>query len=281
MVIVRNINNNVSLCVDSRGKEVVVFGKGVGTVKPPREIPLSRIERTFYDVNECYLDLLKDIPPEVLAFTAGQMLDIQDHLPYETNSNLVLTLADHLAFAMERAKRGIFVPMPSIYEMETGYPLEIRIGRRIVSSLERTFHIRLLSGEVQGVAMHFINARTAARTPAARADAAAEQRYEDILEQTTQMIEWEMELRVRRDTFNYARFATHLRYLLRRLAEQKHIDSNNLLLYDKIREEYQDVASCVDAISSYYERELSARLNKEEQLYLIMHINRVCSGEIE
>ena len=281
MVVIRNINNNVSLCADSRGQEVIVFGKGVGFVKPPQEIPLSKIERTFYDVNEQYIALLSDISPEVIDFTARQMLEVQDHLPYETNSNLVLTLADHLAFAMERVKRGIYVPMPSIYELETSYPLEIKIGRRIVSAAEREFKLKLPSGEVQGVAMHFINARANTTTPQAQADAALEQRYEEILEQTTQIIEWEMNLRVRRDTFHYARFATHLKYLLKRLMEKKHIDSSNLLLYEATREEYQDVAACVDKISEYYERDLSFPLNKGEQLYLIMHINRVCSGEIE
>lgn len=281
MVVIRNINNNVSLCADSRGQEVIVFGKGVGFVKPPQELPLSKIERTFYDVNEQYLSLLSDIPPEVIDFTARQMLDIQDHLPYETNSNLVLTLADHLAFAIERVKRGIYVPMPSVYELESSYPLEIKIGRRIISAMEREFKLKLPSGEVQGVAMHFINARAGTTAPQAQADTALEQRYEEILEQTTQIIEWEMNIRVRRDTFSYARFATHLKYLLKRLMEKKHIDSSNLLLYETIRDEYQDVAACVDKIGDYYAKDLSAPLNKEEQLYLIMHINRVCSGEIE
>ncbi len=281
MVVIKNINNNVSICRDSRGQEVVVFGKGVGCVKPPQELPLSRIERTFYDVNEQYLALLNDIPTEVISFTAQQIMDIQSRLPYEINSNLVLTLADHLAFAMERARRGIYVPMPSIYEMETCYALEIKVGRRIVSTLEREFKCKLPSGEVQGVAMHFINARTTSTTPGAQADVVLEQRYEEILEQTTQIIEWEMNLRVRRDTFNYARFATHLKYLLKRLMEKKHIDSSNLLLYETIREEYGNVAACVDKISAYYEKDFSTPLNKEERLYLIMHINRVCSGEIE
>lgn len=281
MIVVKNINNNVSLCVDSHGQEVVVFGKGVGFAKPPQEIPLSKIERTFYDVNEQYLALLSDIPSEVIDFTAQQAIEIQGHLPYETSSNLVLTLADHLAFAMERAKRGIYVPMPSIYEMETSYPLEIKVGRRIVSAMERKFKCKFPSGEIQGVAMHFINARTNSTTLQAKADVALEQRYQEILEQTTQIIEWEMNLRVRRDTFNYARFATHVKYLLKRLIEKKHIDSSNLLLYDTVRREYKEVAACVDRIGEYYETDLSFPLNEEEQLYLIMHINRVCSGEIE
>ncbi len=281
MVVTRNINNNVSVCLDSRGKEVVVFGKGVGFVKPPQELPLNRIERTFYEISEQYLALLNEIPPEIIDFTARELIEISDHLPYETSSNLVLTLADHLAFAMERVKRGIFVSMPSVYELETSYPLEIKIGRRIVSAMEREFQMKLPAGEVQGVAMHFINARSAATDSAVQEDVALEQDYEEILEQTTQIIEWEMDLRVRRDTFNYARFAIHVKYLLKRLMEKKHIDSSNLLLYEATREEYQKAAVCADKIGEYYERRFSVLLNKEEKLYLIIHINRVCSGELE
>ncbi len=281
MVVIKNINNNVALCLDSRGKEVVVFGKGVGFVRPPCEIPLGKIERTFYDVNEQYLALLSDILSEVIEFTARQMIDIQDRLPYATSSNLVLTLADHLAFAMERVRRGIYVSMPSIYELEVSYPLEIKVGRHIISAMEREFRIKFPSGEVLGVAMHFINARAAEADLPDAADADPGWRYEEILEQTTQIIEWEMNLKVRRDTFNYARFATHLKYLLRRLAEHRHIDSSNLQLYHTIREQYQDAAACVDKISECYEKELAMSLNEEEKLYLIMHINRVCSGEIK
>lgn len=279
MIVVKNINNNVSLCLDSCGKEVVVFGKGVGFVKPPQEIPLSKIDKTFYDVNEQYLTLLNDIPSAVIEFTGRMVVEIENYLPYETSSNLVLTLADHLSFAMERAKRGIFVPMPSLYEVEANYPLEIKIAKRIISALEQEFKVKLPTGEVQGVAMHFINARATATTPAAWADSTLQQQYEKILEQTTQIIEQEMGLQVQRDTFNYARFAMHVKYLLKRLMEKEHIDSSNLLLYETTQQEYRSVADCVDKISFCYEKDMSVRLNKEEKLYLIMHINRIISKE--
>lgn len=279
MIVVKNINNNVSLCLDSCGKEVVVFGKGVGFVKPPQEIPLSKIDKTFYDVNEQYLTLLNDIPSAVIEFTGRMVVEIENYLPYETSSNLVLTLADHLSFAMERAKRGIFVPMPSLYEVEANYPLEIKIAKRIISALEQEFKVKLPTGEVQGVAMHFINARATATTPAAWADSTLQQQYEKILEQTTQIIEQEMGLQVQRDTFNYARFAMHVKYLLKRFMEKEHIDSSNLLLYETTQQEYRSVADCVDKISFCYEKDMSVRLNKEEKLYLIMHINRIISKE--
>ena len=42
---------------------------------------------------------------------------------------------------------------------------------------------------------------------------------------------------VRRDTFIYARFAIHLQCLLKRVFEAKRIDSDNLQMYQSIREE--------------------------------------------
>lgn len=277
MIVVKNINNNVALCLDSKGQEVVVFGKGVGFLKPPSEVPLSKIQRTFYDLNRKFLPLLDDIPLDVIDFTAQQVAQIRGQLPYETNANLIMTLADHLAFAMTRAKKGIYTPMPSIYEMEQNYPVEVGIGRQIVKAMEQTFHVKLPKGEVQGVAMHFINASLGSPSSG---QLTAEEEYETILERMTQIVEYALQVTIRRDTFNYARFATHVQYLLKRVQEESSIDSDNLQVYASIRDEYKDVSACVDQIHEYLQRNWSIDLSEEEKLYLIMHINRVISQEL-
>lgn len=277
MIVVKNINNNVALCLDSKGQEVVIFGKGVGFLKPPSEVPLSKIQRTFYDLNRKFLPLLDDIPLDVIDFTAQQVAQIRGQLPYETNANLIMTLADHLAFAMTRAKKGIYTPMPSIYEMEQNYPVEIRIGRQIVNAMEQTFHVKLPKGEVQGVAMHFINASLGSPSSG---QLTAEEEYETILERMTQIVEYALQVTIRRDTFNYARFATHVQYLLKRVQADSPIDSDNLQVYASIRDEYKDVSACVDQIHEYLQRNWSIDLSEEEKLYLIMHINRVISQEL-
>lgn len=278
MIVLKKINNNVAICQDGDGRELIAFGKGIGFPPTPYELTdLKKVDRTFYNVSSKYIPLLNDIPVEIVQFTARQMLEIQDKLPYETSANLVLTLADHIAFAIERAGRGIYVQMPSVYEMEMSFPLEVKIGRRFVAAAKRELKVNLPKGEVQGIAMHLINARNA--PTAGDGERGIENQYEEILEQTTQIIEWELGVTVRRDTFNYARFATHLQYLLKRIFEKKHIDSSNLQMYHSIREEYPEVAACVDKINACYARDWSAELTEEEKLYLIMHINRVCSKE--
>ena len=47
MKVIKNINNNVSLCVDKSGRECVAFGKGIGFIKAPYEVPLSKSKGRF------------------------------------------------------------------------------------------------------------------------------------------------------------------------------------------------------------------------------------------
>ncbi|SHO45286.1 PRD domain-containing protein [Anaerocolumna xylanovorans] len=282
MIVLKKINNNVAICEDSNHKELIAFGKGIGFPPTPYELTdLSKIDRTFYDVSNQYISLLNDIPYEIIQFTARQILEIQDELPYDTNSNLMLTLSDHIAFAIERVKKGIYIRMPSIYELEMNYPIEVNIGRKFISEILQEFKIKLPKSEAQGIAMHFINAQNYSLREEPAYVKQLEQHYEEILQQTVCIIEQEMGIQVRQDTFNYIRFATHIQYLLKRIYEQKYIDSNNLQMYKTLQFEFQEISDCVDKICDYYKNTWSLKVPDEEKLYLIIHINRVCSKNVQ
>lgn len=144
MMVKKKINNNVAVCEDSNHRELIAFGKGIGFGQIPYEImDLRKIERTFYDVSSQYISLLNDIPYEIIQFTARWLLEVQDELPYDTNGNLTLTLADHIAFAIERAKKGIYVRMPSVYELEVNYPAQVKIGKIFVTAINRELPVWL------------------------------------------------------------------------------------------------------------------------------------------
>ena len=165
MRVIKKLNNNFAICVDSEGKECIAYGKGIGFPKTPYELDdPSRIDRRFYDVDEKYLALFNELPEKVLHFTV-KLVDIaRNELKYELNPNIVLTLADHINFCIQRAKQHIYVQMPLIYEVEQQYPLEGRLGRYALKQVERRFAIQLNQNEASGIAMHFVNARYNAKT---------------------------------------------------------------------------------------------------------------------
>lgn len=256
MTVIKKINNNVAICKDNSGRELVAFGKGIGFLVMPYELTdLRKIERTFYNISMQYIPLLKEIPYEIIQFTADERQVIQDELPCETYSNLVLTLADHIAFVIERTQKGIYVKMPSIYEIEFSYPQEVKAGRYLVAAIKRKCKIKLPKSEVQGIAMHLINARERFKIEETQEK---EQMNEEILEETTHIIEKELSVKVQRETFNYVRFATHVQYLVQRISEQKPIDTENVLLYKSVQEDYTKVSDCVDSMTFLTRRGKSA-----------------------
>ncbi len=68
-------------------------------------------------------------------------------------------------------------------------------------------------------------------------------------------------------------------YLLQRLGSHKPVSSGNLSIYHSLKEEFTDVSACVDKIDAYFATELGATLSDEERLYLILHVNRICTNE--
>ena len=105
MKILKKINNNVALARDAKGREMIVFCKGVGVPAMPYELTdLSKVQRTFYDVDEKYFELLRDVPQEIFLAADDIAETARDELNCPLNSNLTYVLADHLNFAIQRCQ---------------------------------------------------------------------------------------------------------------------------------------------------------------------------------
>lgn len=276
---IKKLNNNFAICVDNEGKELIAYGKGIGFPKTPYEITdLAAIDRTFYDVDQKYLELFNELPEKVLHFTV-KLVDIaRNELNYELNPNIVLTLADHINFCIQRARQHIYVQMPLIYEVEQQYPKEGKLGRYALKQIERRFAIQLNQNEASGIAMHFVNARYNAKT---RTDVTMQwqQRYDDVLEDTVSIVEDEMGIVIDRSSFNFARYSSHLMYLLQRLGTGSILNSDISDMYRSLGEERPQIARCVDLIEQYFRDKWGCSLCEEEKLYLLLHINRICTRE--
>ena len=48
---------------------------------------------------------------------------------------------------------------------------------------------------------------------------------------------------------------------------------------EDLREEFPEIAACVEKIAQHIEREWHSALTEEEKLYLILHVNRICIKE--
>lgn len=269
---IRKINNNAAICEDGKGRELVALGRGIGFGAMPREVPLADITRTFYRVDSKYLDLVREMPEDVLEFSA-QMADIcRSTLSYELSPNLPITLADHIAFMVERARKHMVVQMPVSYEVQHIHPVEYRLGEMAVRGAAKTFGVRLDRNEAVGVALSILNSGI---TSSQRAVQHAED-VSYLTEGITRIVESEMGIVVDRDSFDFARFATHVRYLIDRVVSGEPITSQNASLYEEIAQEYPKALLCANRSSRLIQDHLRVpTLSNEEKLYLMLHINRI------
>ena len=274
MKAIKRINNNVAICVDGGGNELLAMGKGIGFGKLPRELSLDDVERTFYNVDERYFAAINDLPANVMEFSIRAVDYIRGELPYQLSPNLVFILADHLAFAIQRAEKNLRVRMPLAYDVEQTYPDEYRIGKHLVRRVRKQLLVALPDDEATAIAINLVNARL---EPLNEAEQEQQRRDDEMLEDVTEIIEDEFGLAVDRTSFAFSRYATHMRYLFDRLHGGEALDSTCVEGFRGIEEQYPREFACVKRIAQHIADEWpGAELSEDEKLYLVIHVSRVC-----
>ena len=269
MKVIKNINNNVAQCIDSKGREVVVFGKGVGFYKDGEEIPLNAINRTFYNIKDTDYGIIRALPTVVIN-TAIYIIDYaSEKLSLIFPSSSAIALADHLQFAIERKDKNIYLPQPLIQDIMQLYPDEMNVALDCLDIIRKMTGTKLPRPEAGTIALHFINDRI-------------KEEKEDIntvryIEEITETIEGQFNVKIERESFNYSRFVTHLDYLIRRIMNGEQIDSQNKEIYQQVKDKYVDSVECANRIKEYLNNEFKVVISDEELLYLSIHINRLIS----
>ena len=250
MQIIQKINNSAALALDSSGNEIIVLGKGVGFPSVPYELEdMSRVERTFYDVDPKYLGMIAGLPPAILLAS--------------------FTLADHLNFAIERLKKGIDLTTPIAYDVQHLYPKEFELGMQALEVLQQHAAILLPDSEAVSVALHLINAE------AEIGDLHEVMGRLKIISEVEKIVQKQLDFKLDKDSYNYSRFITHLRYLMQRLENGTPANREGAETLWSLARDYPEIYNCALKVSNYFKGTWDWQCSNEEIVYLMMHIHRV------
>ena len=110
MKVIKKINNNVAIGLDGNNREVVIFGRGIGFGEMPYELKdLSKIDRTYYDIDRRYYGLLAEIPDKTF-FLVTKLLDIaKTRIKGRLNPNLVFVLFHREGAQRDECNASVFV----------------------------------------------------------------------------------------------------------------------------------------------------------------------------
>ncbi len=273
MKVIRNINNNVAVCLDDNNHEVIAFGKGIGFQKAPYEVALSQIDRTYYNLEPHYIALLNELPEDVMDVSFEIVQKGSAYLGVEFNRAFWFSLCDHIHFAIENLKKGIVLSNPILNEVRHLHEKEMLLGKWAVRHIEKRLSVRLPQSEEGNIGLHFIDAQRQVKQKAEKDD------IEHFVEDITDIVENEMNIIVDRSDFSYSRFVTHLKFLLKRSDRISESKSETEKMYDSVCDELPELEDLIEKIKEYITAVLHIEPGKEELLYLMLHINRLCARD--
>ena len=230
---------------------------------------LSVVYRTFYDVEPQYYEMLSSLPEEALMAAADIAEQAEIALQAELNPNLPFTLADHIAFAQEREKQGIRLATPLHYDVQHLYPREYELGLQAMETVRLRTGTALPRAEAVNIALHIVNAELEG------SDLSSTLAAVEVLDEVTVLVERELGIALDRESYNYARFAMHIQFLVRRLSSGKVMEQGSGKMLSELSAEYPATYRCAQAVAKEIEQRHGWHCSSDEVLYLMLHIYRV------
>ena len=271
MRVLKKINNNVAICVDKNDQQLIAMGKGIGFPKTPYELTdLSKIEMTFYRVSEQTKNMLESIPENVIEVSYEILRYAQKKLLNNLYPNVLLSLSDHIGFAIQRANKGLNFDYSLSYDIKHLYPAEYEVGLFALKLVKEEFQVQLPDSEAVAIAMHFINAREFPLKTYSD-DLSA-----NLLETVLRKVEDHFKISLDRNGFSVSRFKIHFKYYLDRLKENKQISNEiSQKLFKDFIAEHTNIARCAEDIVSTIDEQLHTHTTDNEMFYLMIYINRM------
>ncbi|MDQ0360890.1 PRD domain-containing protein [Breznakia pachnodae] len=272
MKIKKIINNNAVYLVDDNNKEIIAFGSGIGWNKNNNDIVIeSKIEKVFVLKDQSYnhvSKLLERVTPESLEFATRIWEKSQEILKKEIDDQIVFTLADHITFSIQSYYAGSEAINLILHEVKLLYPTEYKIGEFGVKLINETLNISLPDDEIGYIALHMVNAGVA--------DSSFDVNIVITLTQDIRKIIIENYGNViDENSFEYIRFLTHIKYLARRICGS---ETTKVIKVDELLPVLTSdvkIKKTLDSIKKIVYEKYDYDMQKEDELYLIMHILRV------
>ena len=274
MIIHKIINNNIVSSLDENHNEIILMGRGIAYQKSRGEVvPDEMIEKQFYlkndKQNNRFLELIKDIPVNVLNVT-DEIIDFaRKGLDKELNDGIYITLTDHINYAIERYLQGINVQNPLLWEIRQFYQEEYKIAAEALKIINQKLMVNLSEDEVGFIALHFVNAEL-------NSEMEEVTQITKIIQEILNIVRYHLKISFDEDSLDYHRFVTHLKFFAHRLiTKSSYQDEQSDDLLDLIKIKYKNAYACCLKIKQFLKTNYAYDLSQEETLYLTIHIARV------
>ncbi|EFB74406.1 BglG family transcription antiterminator LicT [Subdoligranulum variabile] len=284
MRIKKVINNNILCVIDEKGNEMIVAGKGLGFGRKVAQfVDPAQVEKVYRMEDKTgqrrLRELVEQIPIEHLDLTEAMIAEIKAAIHQPLNESLLITLADHISFAIQRKAQGIEFKNPLAGSILCYYPTEYQLGQRCLAMVKERFGVELSPDEAAFIALHIVNAEL-------NTDMSEMYDITRLIEGVIQVVEYYYRDRgaFDRESLTFHRFVVHLRYFAQRLFQGKLMtdsaDESEAAFRALIARNCKEHYKCAQCVADYIEKTWHQTLSQEELIYLTIHLKRV-AGDLQ
>lgn len=275
MIILKILNNNMVISRNSSGNEIILRGKGVGFQKRKgEEVSEQQIERIFLPLNEqeskYFQELVAQMPMQYLTLTEDIIKYAREVLNLDITDRIVLPLFDHIVGSVDRFKNGVKINNPMLWDIQRLYPKEFKVGLKAVELIKDTFSIEAGKDEAAFLAYHFVNNQLNTVQNTGDINSVTK-----LINEIIKIIELCYQIRLDEAEWNFQRLVTHLKFFAQRLLNKTQQSDESDEFFHLVKNSKPRVYKCMIKIADFLHDEYGYELNKEEMLYLMLHIERV------
>lgn len=265
--------------VDDRGNEMIVTGKGLGFQRKTGErVDPALFEKTYHMEGKAeqrkLRELCRQIPLEHLRLTQDLIEHIKTQISAPLNESLLITLADHISFAIKRKEEGIEFTNPLEGAIISYYPTEYRLGQHCLRVIREETHTDLNPSEAAFIALHIVNAEL-------NTSMSVMVDITRLIEGTLEVVEYFYQRTFDRESLDFNRFVVHLRYFAQRLFQGAPGVSDNYDpdFRDMIVRSCKQHYKCAQCVGEYIQNTYQKEVSDEELIYLTIHLKRINLGK--
>ena len=269
----RIIGNNVVLAVHPQtGKEMMVMGKGLGySLKAGALLAADdpRIEKKFrlddQQQMKQYQRLTETIQPEIQELADRMIRLISAELTPNLNEGIVTALPSHLQFAVYRLQNGMEINNPFLQETKSLLPDEYEVAKQAAAMIGEAFQVEVPEDEIGFLTYHVYSA-------VKHIPVKVLVEWSNLIAQMVQLVEQECGLSLPRDSSDYMRLISHLRFALDRISLRK-TERNPFIR--GIKKQYKTEYALALKLAGLMERHLRTSVPEDEVGYIAMHLYRL------
>lgn len=270
--IIKILNNNAFISQDDTGNEVVVMGVGIAFGKKNGQIvePSNRY-KIFSNINSKIIDRFKnvfsDIPEDYLEITERLIFVMEKEYGKNIDDIIYVSLTEHLHGAVERIDKGIEVTNPLLMDIKRLFKDEFEVGMLGVKEVNQRFGVTFSEDEAAYIAQHLINGQLDNLVDI--------NDMSKLMQEIINIIKFTFRMEFNEESIYYYRFVTHLKFFAQRVIDKQVYTSENDDMFDLFKEKYVESYECVVKIDNYLSKNYHYHLNSDEQLYLLLHIEKI------